>query len=149
MKPTRTWILIADSGRARVLENLGPGKGAAEVAGLNFATELPATHDLVSDRQGRSFESASSTRHPLEPRSNPRDRLKHDFLADVASAIDARLGQNAFDRLIVVAPPHALGELRNMLSERVRAVVTGELAKDLTKTPDHELAQHLGDVVIL
>ncbi len=149
MKPTRTWILIADSGRARVLENLGPGKRAAEIAGLTFEADLPATHDLVSDRQGRSFESSSSTRHPLEPRSNPRDRLKHDFLTGIVEEIDARFGRDAFDRLIVVAPPHALGELRGLLTSRVRAAVTGELAKDLTKTPDHELPQHLEDVLIL
>lgn len=149
MKPTRTWILIADSGRARVLENLGPGKGAAEVAGMSFEAELPAVHDLVSDRQGRSFESSGATRHPLEPRSNPRDRLKHDFLAGLATELDARLATGAFDRLLVVAPPQALGELRGLFTDRVRAVVTGELAKDLTKTPSHDLAHHLSDVLIL
>lgn len=149
MKPTRTWILIADSGRARVLENLGPAKGAAEVAGMKFAADLPATHDIVSDRQGRSFESTSATRHPMEPKTDPRERLKHDFLAKVATEIDARLGQASFERLVVVAPPHALGILRDLFSDRVRATLTGEVAKDLTKTPDHELAAHLKETVIL
>lgn len=149
MKAIRTWILIADSGRGRVLENLGPGKGMTEVAGLKFAADLPATHDLVDDRQGRSFESSGSTRHPLEPRSDPRERLKHDFLAGIATEIDARLGQGGFDRLVVVAPPHALGELRRLFTDRVRAVVSAELDKDLTKTPVLELPSHLKDAVAL
>lgn len=149
MKPTRTWILIADGGRARVLENLGPGKGIAEVAGMAMATVLPAAHDLSSDRPGRTFESGYSGHHALEPKSDPHERLKHDFLTNVAGRIDGHFSQGAFDKLIIVAPPHALGELRGLFSDRVRAVTTGEVAKDLTKTPDHEIASHLQDVISL
>jgi len=37
--------------------------------------------------------------------------------------------------------------LRAAISEQVRAKVTGEVAKDLTKTPDGEVAGHLKDVL--
>jgi protein required for attachment to host cells len=149
MKPTRTWILIADSGRAHVLENLGPGKGVRRVEGLDRVADLPRTHDIVDDRQGRSFESSSATRHALTPPSDPRERLKRDFLASVATEISERLAAGAFDRLIVVAPPHALGTLRQAIPDKLRAAVAGEVAKDLTKTPDREIASHLEDVIVL
>lgn len=149
MKTTRTWILIADGGRARVLENPGPGKGARQVDGLMFEADLPPTHDIVADRQGRSFESSDSTRHPLTPPSDPRERLKHDFLAGLVETLSQRLDAGAYDKLLVVAPPSALGELRKLLPAKLQAVLAGEIGKDLTKTPDHDLAPHLADVLKL
>jgi protein required for attachment to host cells len=150
MKPVRTWILIADAGRARVLENLGPGKGTRPVSGLESVSTLPdSTHDIVSDRQGRSFESSGATRHPLEPRTDPREQVKRNYLEMLAGQLEERLQAGAFDRLVVVAPPQALGMLRGAFSDHVKAVVTGELAKDLTKIPDHDLASHLEDHVRL
>jgi protein required for attachment to host cells len=146
MKPVRTWILIADAGRARVLQNLGPGKGTTAVDGLASESALPSsTNEIVADRQGRSFESAGSTRHPLEPRTDPREQMKRNYLEMLADQIDGKLQAGAFDRLVVVAPPQALGVLRGAFTDRVKQAVSGEVAKDLTKTPDHDLAAHLAD----
>jgi|LNFM01.1.fsa_nt_gb protein required for attachment to host cells len=150
MKPVRTWILIADAGRSRVLETLGPGKGAHEVAGMTSDADLAAsTHEMVDDRQGRSFESSGATRHPLVPRTDPRDLAKRSYLEGVAERIDQSASDRAFDRLVVVAPPQALGILRAAFSDRVKAAIVGEVAKDLTKVPDHDLAPHLADHVRL
>jgi protein required for attachment to host cells len=150
MKSVRTWILIADAGRARVLENLGPGKGARLVDGLSSEAGLPSTtHAIVTDRQPRSIESSSPARHPIEPKTDPREQMKRGYLEMLASELDRHLAAGDYDRLIVVAPPHALGVLRSAFSDRVKAVMAGELAKDLTKTPDHELGQHLADHVRL
>ncbi|MGD9805337.1 MAG: host attachment protein [Hyphomicrobiaceae bacterium] len=148
MKSIRTWILIADAGRARVVENLGPGKGVYPVDGLASESALPSsTHEIVADRQGRSFESSSATRHPMSPPTDPREQLKRSYLEMIADQLDAQLQADAFDRLIVVAPPTALGMLRQAFSSRVSAAIAGELAKDLTKTRDHNLGPHLTDVV--
>ncbi len=150
MKPVRTWILIADAGRARVLQNMGPGKGTTAVDGLASESALPSsTNEIVADRQGRSFESTGSTRHPMEPRTDPREQMKRSYLEMLADQLDGKLQAGAFDRLVVVAPPQALGILRAAFSDRVRSAVSGELAKDLTKTPDHDLGAHLEDLVRL
>jgi len=149
MKPTCTWILIADAGRARVLESRGPGKGLRPVAAMTSEADLPATHDLVTDRQARAFERGNPTRHAIEPKTDPRDQLKAQHLADIARRVEQQHLAGAFDRLVVVAPPHALGVLRGAIGDRLRAVVRGEIAKDLTKVPDHEVAAHLADVIRL
>ena len=150
MKPVRTWILIADAGRARVLQNMGPGKGTTAVDGLASESALPSsTNEIVADRQGRSFESTGSTRHPMEPRTDPREQMKRSYLEMLADQLDGKLQAGAFDRLVVVAPPQALGILRAAFSDRVKSAVSGELAKDLTKTPDHDLGAHLEDLVRL
>ena len=75
--------------------------------------------------------------------------MKERFLQGLADRLDERLAAGAFDRVILVAPPHALGVLRGAISDKVKGAVAGEVAKDLTKTPDHDLASHLTDVIRL
>jgi protein required for attachment to host cells len=147
MKATRTWILIADGARARILQNDGPGKGLHEVKGLVFHGDHASTHEIMSDREGRSHSSVGPGRSAIESHSDPHRELKKKFAHQLADALAHGLQQKAYDRLVIVAAPSALGDLRAALSEQVRAKVTGEVAKDLTKTPDGEVAEHLRDVL--
>jgi protein required for attachment to host cells len=147
MKPTHTWILIADGSRARVLLNEGPGRGLHAVEGMTFEGDHAATHDIVSDREGRSHSSVGSGRSAIEAHSDPHRNLKKKFAHQLADMLARGLEQKSYERLIIIAPPSALGDLRASLSVAVRAKVTHELAKDLTKTPNSELAGHLKDVL--
>jgi protein required for attachment to host cells len=63
MKPTKTWIVIADSRSAKILENSGPGEGIVQHPSLVFKVDSVKQY---SDQQGRSFASASSARHKFE-----------------------------------------------------------------------------------
>ena len=143
MKPTRTWVLIADGARARILENDGPGHGLTEVKGHEFEADHSATHELVSDRQGRSFSSHGPGRSAIETHSDPHRELKTSFARHLAEVLRHGLGQHAYDRLIIVATPVTLGNLRSFLSEDVRTTIIGEVAQDLTKHPNGEVASHL------
>ena len=158
MKPLRTWALIADGARARVLENNGPihgeprrgtpGTGETRhdwmpVDGLVFHGDHSATHDLVTDRQGRSFSSAGSGRSALEPQTDPHRQQKTRFANYLADILADQLTAGAFHRLIIAAPPATLSDLRSAISDRVRATVVAEFAHDLTKIPNHEIASHL------
>ena len=42
-----------------------------------------------------------------------------------------------------------LGDLRACLSKSLASRIVAEVAKDLVKTPDHEIRSHFGDVVAL
>ncbi len=158
MKPLRTWALIADGARARILENNGPihgdthhgtpGHGEAQndwmaVDGLVFHGDHSATHDLVTDRQGRSFSSAGAGRSALEPQTDPHRQHKTRFANHLADVLADQLQAGAHHRLIIAAPPATLGDLRKAISDKVRATVVAEFAHDLTKVPNHEIASHL------
>lgn len=147
MKPTTTWILIADGARARIVVNKGPGKGVVQLEGADFRTEHPPSGDMMTDRPGRSFASVGDTRHAMEQASDPHRAAKQAFAEEVADYLHRQVMKKRFDRLIVLAPPQALGDLRAALSEPVRALVTAELAKDLTPVPNEDLPKHLGDVL--
>jgi len=149
VKTVRTWILIADGARARVLETLGPGHGVHAVESHVFQGDHSATHDLVSDREGRTYSSHGPGRSAIEARSDPHRELKTQFAHHLAQMLAKDLERGSYDRLLVIAPPVMLGDLRSAITPAVRAKVIGELAKDLTKTPNSEVASHLEGVLVV
>jgi protein required for attachment to host cells len=148
MKPTKTWVLIADGARARILERDGPGHALQAIERLVFHGDHSATHDLVSDQQGRSFSSHGPGRSAIEPHSDPHRELKATFARALADVLARELAQHAFDRLIVVAAPVTLGDLRAAFSDPVSKMIVGEVAKDLTKLPNADVAAHLTHVLV-
>jgi protein required for attachment to host cells len=147
MKPKRTWVLIADGGHAKVFEREGPGATLAPVKDMTFSADLPANRDILTDRPGRDFESHGRGRHAMENRSDPHRALKREFAKKLGGILKTKLVEKRFDRLVLVAPPPALGDLRDALPKSVLAKVTAELAHDLVKTPHSELPRHLKDVL--
>ena len=151
MKPTTTWI-FADGAHAWLFSNSGPGKGIEAVQGGVINGDHRPDHELVRDGLGRSFESSGSAgdmRHAIEPRVDPHRELKRTFAHELADMLDQRLTEKAYDRLVIVAPPKALGDLRAALSAHVKPLVYAELNKDLVKTPTAELPNHLGAVMAI
>lgn len=149
MNPTRTWILIADGARARLLESTGKGKAVHAVAESTFTADHRRSGELLRDRPGRVFESATAGRHAAEPRTDPHRALKRFFAQQLADILAERLAARDYERLVLVAPPELLGDLRKALTESVQAVVVAEVPKDLTKVPDKDILQHLTDVTVL
>lgn len=147
MKPIKTWILIADGARARIVVNDGPGHGIEREPEKEFEGVNAPDRDLVSDKPGRSFDRAGQGRHGMEPRSSPHEHEQRVFHHELALYLSDAAKRGAFDRLVVVAPPKALGNLRAEFSPAVQGKVTAELNKDLTHVPIHDLAAHLGSVL--
>ena len=144
MKPIRTYILIADGARARLLLSEGRGKPLAEVPGSEQAQDIRPDRELSAERPGRVHELATVERHAIE-RDDLHRREKERFAQALADSLDRRLAAGEYDRVVIAAAPETLGTIRAALSERVRAVVLGDIAKDLTKLPNPQIRTHLGD----
>ena len=149
MKKTITWILVADGSRARIFANSGPNKGLEPAVDQEFSVELHPSREIVSDRPGRTKESRDSTRHTIEPRVDWHRFEKEKFAKSMAKLLDAGAERGAYSRLILVAPPRTLGDLRSALNPRTRALVAGEIDKDLTHLTPQELPDHLYRVLPL
>jgi len=147
MKPITTWIVIADGAHARIVLNDGPGKGVKAGPERQFSAINVPGRDIMADRPGRTFDSAGQGRHAMEPRTNPRDVEQQKMFRELTKYLEQEAKKGSYDRLVIVAPPRALGSLRSELSARARAKVTGELDKDLTQVAIHDLAGHLGSVL--
>ncbi len=144
-KPMRTWILIADGSGARILEALGEGSGFHQISG----------DQVLVDDAPVGFEDRGNVDHgtqggtPIGPRRNIAKALETLFASQLSAMLAGYLRSNAFDRLIVVAPPAMLTELRKMIGPNVREKIIAEIAEDLTKIPNSEISTHLDDVVAL
>ena len=148
MHSTITWVLVADGQRARIVENGGPGKGLRPVTPEPLVHPDPPSRDLGTDRPGRVGESVGGARHAIEPRTDPHRDEKRRFAHELADRLDRAAGEGAFARLILVAPPQMLGDLRDVLTARTRALVAAEIDKDLTKSTDRELKAHLDAISV-
>jgi protein required for attachment to host cells len=86
-------------------------------------------------------------RHALEPPHDYHKLEKHRFTAAVADVLHDGSESGAFDRLVVVAPRRSLGELRSLLSGRVKKQIDREIAKDLTGEPPSRLWRRLQPIL--
>lgn len=145
MKPIVTWVLVADGAAAKVFEHDGPGKGLTAVKGLSFEEDPAQARELMSDRQGRSFASAGHGRSALAWSTDPVEVRESRFVKRVVEALDKKLLEGKFERLLVIAAPAALGDIRGYMTDRLKKVTMAELDKDLTNLSTPELEKHLED----
>ena len=147
MKPVKTGILIADGAHARVYLNTGPGHGISEIKEYAKDIDLKASRDIDADRPGRSFDSGGEGRHAMEPPTDAKRHAKDEFARALAEKINAAMTAGEFDRLVLVASPVTLWDLRQHLSKQSSDNIHGEIAKDLTHADNKELLAQLGSVL--
>lgn len=136
-----TWVVVADAARGRVFSTTDKGKSLTAVLDQDLVADNRPTRDIDADRPGRTFDRGGEGRHAKEPRTDPHEHAKQVFAHQVAELLKHEQDTTGrYDRLVIVAPPSFLGDLRGYLPATVKACVSHEIAKDLTKLPDHELA---------
>lgn len=147
MKPVRTWILIANGARARVLLLEGVGKGLKALPSMVFGQKPKKASDIMADRPGRTFDSSGAGRHSMAYPSEPERGRERAFAAMLTGALKEAYEEGEFERLVLVAPPQALGDLRETLSLDLTRILRGTLAKDLTRLPNDDVPKHLEDLL--
>jgi protein required for attachment to host cells len=117
-----TWFVLADGSRARFITRRAEGAGYDIVGDYESPEAHLATHEIMSDRPGRTF------------------------VHGVAGHLNAANARGDFDALVIYAAPRALAELRASLDEPTQQKIKAEVAKDLTKVPVVELPEHFAKV---
>ena len=142
MKHPRTWYVVTDGGRARILHKRDAQDAFDTHREFVSADIHRHTHELGTERPGRTHESANSARHALQPRQDLHRADKRNFVYEVARALNEANTRDEFDRLVLVAPAHALGELNDALDAPTQRKIAAQLQKDLTNVPNADLAKH-------
>lgn len=145
MKTVTTWILIANGTQARILAQTGAGHALQSVDELCAVDPGMRTAKDNADRPGRSFDSVGAGRHSMEASSDPLARAKSNFAERLSDYLEKCHGQEKFDRLIVVAAPAMLGNIRKALSKKLD--VYRELPKDLTQISIENMPDHLDELL--
>ncbi|MBF9050455.1 host attachment protein [Roseobacter sp. HKCCD9010] len=143
MKPTITWVLLADAQSARIVMNAGPGKGFSDVPGKQFKAAPPTEY---ADTPGQGQSSHGPGRAAMT-RRDPKAAAAKAFAKRLADDLAEAQRAGHFARLVLVAGPQMLGDLREALSPPVRAALLGELDKTLTEVALADLPEHLADIL--
>lgn len=149
MKPIKTLVLTADDARARLFENAGPGRGLTELEDMDVHT-VPGAGVKYADRPGRMNAAPGMAQHALtEPQEILEDQAREGFARAIAEELETRFDAGHFDRLVLVAAPDMLGALRDALSDKLTAAVVAERDRDYVKLDPAEVAERLGDQIVL
>lgn len=138
--PHTAMVVVADGRKMLLFRN----QGDEQFPNLSVVTHdekpVPAREDFATDEPGTYHDMGAGMQHKSGYEETDFQQLEEDrFAADVAEMLKARALRNEFDKLIVVAPPKALGELRKNYHKEVEARLIGEIAKDLTNRPTDEI----------
>lgn len=142
-----TWILVAHRAGARVFEHQ---KG---MPGLRLIQEIPheegrlQNRDLTSDRQGRADDTRGGGHHNYQKHVDPVEHIAQQFAKHLAVKLDQGRTTNKYANLILVAEPHLLGQLREVLPSPTMAKVTASVDKDLGQANVDEIVRHIGSVL--
>lgn len=143
MKQNRTWIVIADGAQARILLYTGRAQGVRALPGGEFHDPHLPTHELMTDRQPRVHESIGAVRHAVEPRIDPHEQRKEQFLARIVAHLEHAAERGEFEHLVVVAPATALGEFRKEFSPHLQKLMVAEFVHDYAHQTNDYVYQHI------
>ena len=147
MKKKITWILVADGARARVLRSEGWGSGLEPALDKEFVGDRRRTREIGAERPGRTRLSGTGQPTAMEPKADWHRFEKAQFAKSLAQTLDKAALANRFDRLVLCAPPQALGDLRAALGKQARERIVAEVNKDLTPLALGEIEKRMEKVV--
>ena len=140
------WMLVADGRRARVLVEQRRGADLEEPS--DWAMEIgPDELYDPQDRPPRSFDRVGAGRHAMDGGRSLHEAEEEKFLKRVADRLGDAEKHNAFDHLIIAAPPRALGLLRAMLPPGAKSRIRADLSKDLLGESAVKLRERLSELL--
>lgn len=137
-----TWILVADAGKALFLENIGDADYPNFEVRRKDRQENPPDREQGANRPGRFNDGPSVHRSAVQD-TDWHQLAKERFAHDLADTLYEMAHQGRFDRLVIVAAPQVLGELRPALHKEVTDAVIAELPKNLTGEPLDKIETHV------
>lgn len=140
---SRTWVVVADSSRAKIYAAATAGADLVEHEDLVHPEGRLHERDLVSDRPGHDSGEAGSGPHVLDEPTPAHVEEMHRFAREIATRLEQGLNDKAYDRLVLVAPPKFLGALRDALPQGVAGAVAETLHKNLVQRSAEEVREHV------
>ena len=135
----KTWALVCDGVRARILRDLEDGDWHDPI---ELVSKAKSTHlrDYLSDKAGRSFASgAGGRRSAMEPGSDPVLHDMQEFAQETLGVLEDHFRQGHLTRLAIFAAPKMLGILRREMPASLNSAVILESDLNLINLPEAEL----------
>ena len=138
----RTMVVVADGGGARVLIEVRRGGPLVE---KTAELDLPKPHAGTAVSKGRVFDRFGQASHGVthEP---PHDKAERQFLQELAELLPAICRACTADQIVIMAPPKALGVLREAAPSAALPLLVQTEPKDRRHATLEELRAALRDL---
>ncbi|QFS82964.1 host attachment family protein [Roseivivax sp. THAF197b] len=141
-----TWVLIADGEKALFLRNDVDAENPDLYVVRLEEQDNPSDMEQSANRPGRMNDGGAGQRSALDD-TDWHELAKDRFAKDLSDILYKQAHKGAFDKIVLVAPPHVLGELRDDLHEEVSSKVVAEVDKTLTNHPLDKIETLLRDTL--
>jgi protein required for attachment to host cells len=136
------WVIVCDGSKALFLQNAGDSKFPNLQTREVMEQTVPPTSDLGTDKPGRSHSSVGPGRSAVQ-QTDFHTQQEEEFLRSIMAKLDTAAQAGAMKSIIIVAPPRAIGVLRQHYTHALKQAVREEIQKDYVKMPIYEIEKHL------
>ena len=140
-------IVVCDASRARIFLSDASAQPLRLDTAIYFAAGRARNKELVSDEAGRVNKAAPGIMSATDPRTTPHEVEVERFASELVRIVQQRLVADHTLSLVIVAPAHFLGVLRNKLSRESEQQLEAALPMDLTHVHENDLPAHLAAAV--
>ncbi|WP_028746041.1 host attachment protein [Rhizobium mesoamericanum] len=140
--PSKSWVVVCDGAKALILQNAGD----AEYMNLKVEEILSQPNEpdreIGTGKPGRTH-AADGLSGSAVQQTDWHEQAETEFLKRVAAKMDVLVREKQARRIVLVAPPRALGTLRDNLTTDVQAAISAEIPKDYINLPVDQIERHL------
>lgn len=134
------YILVADTGRAKIFKAARPLESLEPVFDqVNFQGRKRPS-EIYSDKAG-SQNAGSGGFHSFAGERDTHEDVR--FSRELSRFLCEEHRAGKFSRLVLVSPPHFLGEMRKHLEHECPGIPLQTVNKDLVKMADDEILENL------
>lgn len=140
--PSNSWVVVCDGAKALILQNAG------DVEYMNLKVEETLSQpnepdrEIGTDKPGRTHAVDGSSGSAVQ-QTDWHEQAETAFLKRVAAKMDLLVREKQARRIVLIAPPRALGTLRDNLTPDVQAAISAEVPKDYINLPVDQIERHL------
>jgi protein required for attachment to host cells len=139
-----TWIVAADSSRARIFEVHGIHDPLREIEDFENPAGRLQDHELGSDARGHtSAKGGHEQAHAPQPRVDEVEHQTQLFSKRVSEYLDQARIEHRYDKLCLIAFPKFLGLMRRDLSKDTQQLVEDEVPKDISKLEARDIEEYV------
>ena len=136
-------IVVADSARARIFTADSAHSPLNEIETMAHPEGRMHEQGMVSDMPGKDSGKGGGGDHAFQEKIEPKEQEMIEFAKRVADYLDDTRKSNKLNKLLLVAAPAFLGELRTHLSNETSEKIVFELDKNLAQHSIEDIRQHL------
>ncbi|MDP1528007.1 host attachment protein [Rhodoferax sp.] len=142
----KTWILIANSERARCFERQPSDHSLTELTDFVFPHASLGGQAGGSDLTGAAGKGHGRTGHAgtqFEPKTQVDDKARTNFARQLADYLNDAVAGKRCSSIVLIASSKVLGEIKPLLNLAASNALAHSIASDLTQFAGPELRKHV------